>query len=115
MACTINARRDDDIVLAALEPEVSLFILYAQVSAQSPCAAELLPSAFGIVPVIEEEDWIVAALERNLTELPGGQGGAVVIQNLHDVAGITHPLDPDLTSLLESRRDRGSYRSALPC
>ena len=60
-------------------------------SAQSPCAAELLPSAFGIVPVIEEEDWIVAALERNLTELPGGQGGAVVIQNLHDVAGINPP------------------------
>ena len=61
------AGTDDHIVFAALEPESPVLILDTQVTAARPVAFEFRLCRRGVVPVLQKEHWIVAALEGDLS------------------------------------------------
>src|SRR6185369_8252421 len=58
----------DHVVRASLVPEVAVVVHAALVAGTAPFADELLARSVRILPVLEEEHWIVVLLYRNFAQ-----------------------------------------------
>src|SRR5439155_8393434 len=82
------ARALDDVVRAALVPELAVRIGLALVARAAPLADELVLRRLRILPVLEEEHGIIGAMHRNLAQLAGREFAALIIDHRYTMAGI---------------------------
>src|SRR6185369_16835175 len=86
------ARALDDVIGAALVPEVAVVVALALVAGAGPVADELVARGLRILPVFEEEHRVAliaeAAVHRDLAQLAGRELLAFLVDDGHPVPGI---------------------------
>src|SRR6185436_5753540 len=86
------ARALDDVVGAALVPEIAVVVALALVAGAGPVADELVARGLRILPVLEEEHGIAlvakVAMHRDLAQLAARQLLAFAVDDRHPVPGV---------------------------
>src|SRR6185369_15362477 len=90
------ARTLDHVVRAALVPEVAVVVHPPLVARAAPFAGELLARRLRVLPVLDEEHRVrravdIAAAHGNLPELAARLFVALLVDDLHAMAGIRAP------------------------
>src|SRR5207302_11426434 len=71
----------DEVVGAALVPEVAVLFHFSLVARDGPVADEFLPGRFRIFPVFKEKYWVMVFLHGDLAELSPGEFQPLVIDD----------------------------------
>src|ERR1043165_9111577 len=83
------ARALDDVVGAALVPDVAVFIHAALVAGQAPAVAdELVAGGLRVLPVLEEKHRVVRAVDRDFAELAALHFRPALVDHRDPVPGI---------------------------